>query len=198
MCRFIESIQLNNGEFRRLNFHQARVQQVFDDHYPNSKVLQLTEILQPLDIPKKGIFKCRIVFNNELHQLEITPYIRREINSLKLVATDMKSLPYKIEDRTKINEAYAKRGNCDDVLLAKHGLLTDTSYSNIALYNGIEWFTPTKPLIYGVNRAQLIDENKIIEKDIKPSDIKNFRSIRLFNAMIEFGEIELTIDRIML
>ena len=63
---------------------------------------------------------------------------------------------------------------------------------------GLNGSPPTKPLIYGVNRAQLIDENKIIEKDIKPSDIKNFRSIRLFNAMIEFGEIELTIDRIML
>lgn len=196
MYRFIESIQLNNGEFRRLNLHQARVQKVFDEFYPSAEVLQLSEILQQLEIPSTGIHKCRILFDNELQQLEITPYIRHEINSLKLVATDMISLAYKIEDRTKINEAFGKRGNCDDVILIKDGLLTDCSYSNIALTDGLKWFTPTKPLVYGVNRAQLIAENKIIEMHIKPNDIKNFHSIRLFNAMIEFGEIELKIDRI--
>jgi len=51
-------------------------------------------------------------------------------------------------------------------------------------------------LIYGVNRANLLEEGKIFEKDIKLSDLQNYSAIRLFNALIEFGEIELNISNI--
>jgi hypothetical protein len=32
---------------------------------------------------------------------------------------------------------------------------------------------------------------RIIEKDIKADELANFSSLRLFNAMVEFGECEL-------
>lgn len=198
MYRFIESIQLNNGEFRRLDLHQERIGRVFTDFYPESKVFQLSELLQQLEVPSSGIHKCRIVFDNEVRHIEIMPYTIRRIFTLKLVETDMESMAYKMEDRKKLNDAFALRGSCDDVLLIKNGLLTDTSYSNIALLKDDQWFTPEKPLIYGVNRTQLINEKKITEIDIKPDEIPNFQLIRLFNAMIEFGEIELNIKNIML
>jgi len=196
MYRFIESIQLNNGEFRRVNLHQERIGRVFTEFYPHSEAFQLTELLQKIEIPSTGIHKCRIVFDNIVRQIEITPYSIRRIFKLKLVETDMESLPYKVEDRHKLNEAFAQRGDCEDVLLIKNGLLTDTSYSNIALLKDNQWFTPAKPLIYGVNRAQLLIEKKITEMDIKPDEIPNFQAIRLFNAMTEFGEIELSNDSI--
>jgi 4-amino-4-deoxychorismate lyase len=109
------------------------------------------------------------------------------------VPTEIESLPYKKEDRKDYNAAFGMRGNCDDVLLLKNGLLTDTSICNIAFFDGRCWLTPAKPLIYGVNRASLLEEGKIIEKDIKLDELKKFSNVRLFNAMIEFGEIELKI-----
>lgn len=196
MCRFIESIKLAEGRFYRLELHQIRVDKVFADFYPAVKPINLAELLMKSDFPETGIHKCRIVFDSEVQFLEYIPYVRREIKSLKLVETDMETLPYKIEDRTKLNIAFAKREACDDVLMVRNDLLTDTSYSNIALFDGENWITPKVPLLFGVNRAQLVAENKLIQKDIKVSELFNFQLIRLFNAMIEFGELEIAIGSI--
>ncbi len=196
MCRFIESIKLQDGKFYRIALHQARVDKVFADFYPAVKPINLVELLIKSDFPETGIHKCRIVFDSEMQSLEYIPYVRREIKSLKLVETDMETLPYKIEDRTKLDIAFAKREACDDVLMIRNDLLTDTSYSNIALFDGENWITPKSPLLFGVNRAQLVAENKLIQKDIKVSELFNFQRISLFNAMIEFGEMEIQIDAI--
>lgn len=196
MCRFIESIKLQDGKFYRIALHQARVDKVFADFYPAVKPINLVELLMKSDFPETGIHKCRIVFDSEVQSLEYLPYVRREIKSLKLVETDMETLPYKIEDRTKLDIAFAKREACDDVLMIRNDLLTDTSYSNIALFDGENWITPKSPLLFGVNRAQLVAENKLIQKDIKVSELFNYQRISLFNAMIEFGEMEIQIDAI--
>jgi 4-amino-4-deoxychorismate lyase len=86
------------------------------------------------------------------------------------------------------------RGNYDDIIMLNNGLLSDAWYSNIALWDGINWCTPTLPIIYGTQRAALLQSAKIIEKDISKEDLCIYSRIRLFNAMIEFGEIELDIN----
>lgn len=197
MCRFIESIKLQDGDFKRLELHQARIRKAFEAFYPNEKVFDLAEFLSQSDFPtEKGIFKCRIVYDAEIRQLEFSQYIMRPINSLRLVETEIESLPYKLEDRSLYNEAFAQRNDSDDVLLVKSGLLTDTSYCNIALFNGNNWFTPRIPLLYGVNRAEFLNKGKLIEKDIKVLELRDYQKIALFNAMIEFGELMLEIDKV--
>lgn len=197
MCRFIESIKLQDGEFKRLELHQARIQKAFDAYYPNEKVFDLVESLNNSDFPtEKGIFKCRIVYDSKICQLEFNQYIMRPINSLCLIETEIESLPYKPENRDLYNKAFALSSNCDDVLLVKNGWLTDTSYCNIALFDGNRWFTPRIPLLYGVNRAELLKYGKLVEKDIKAQELKEYQEIALFNAMIEFGELVLDIDKV--
>ena len=49
---------------------------------------------------------------------------------------------YKQADRRVLDEAFALRDTADDVLIVRHGLLTDTSIANIALWDGCEWHTP--------------------------------------------------------
>jgi 4-amino-4-deoxychorismate lyase len=196
MCRFFESIKIKDGVVYRLKLHQERVNNAFAAGYPDEDILSLFEIINQSVIPQSGIYKCRIVYDSDLISFEIAPYVRREIKSLRMVDTDMESYLYKQEDRTLFNEAFAKRGECDDVLLVKNGLLTDTSYSNIALYDGTNWFTPRIPLLYGVNRAELLESGKLIEKDIAATELKNYKQIALFNAMIEFGELILPVEQI--
>ena len=196
MCRFVESIQLKAGQFKRLELHQVRLQKALAESYPNVKMIELAESLKNTYFPTEGLFKCRVVYDSEIRLIEFAPYIRREIRSLKLVETKLESRAYKLEDRSGLNAAFAQRDDCDDVLLVRDGLLTDTSYCNIALYDGESWFTPGIPLVYGVNRAELLAEGKLIKKDITVTDLKNYRQIALFNAMIEFGELVLDIGKI--
>ena len=196
MCRFVESIKLKDGVFYRLQLHQQRVNKAFETFYPTCEPVNVVETLFQTVFPQEGVSKCRLVYDSDLQSLDIAPYVRREIRSLKLVETTQESLPYKPEDRTEFNAAFAQRGGCDDVLLFKDGLLTDTSYCNIALYDGENWYTPRTPLLYGVNRMQLLSESKLMEKDIKASELMNFQYISLFNAMIEFGELQLDVSTI--
>ena len=194
MPLFIESVKLVNGVFYRLSLHQIRVNKIFVEYFPTDKVIDLEELFYHSDFPKVGKYKCRLVFDENIQQFEIVEYQIRSIKNLRLVETSAKSFPYKIEDRSAFNDAFAQRGTCDDVLLVREGFFTDTSYANIALFDGNKWFTPETPLVYGVNRAELLSEGLIHEKQIKLSELQNYTRIRLFNAMIEFGEIEIGIE----
>ena len=189
MCRFVESIQLKEGQFKHIELHQLRLQKAMADFYPNEKVINLAESLNQSSFSHEGLFKCRVVYDSEIRQIEFIPYIRREIKSLRLIETDIESRFYKLENRSEFVAAFGLRGNCDDVLLVKNGLLTDTSYCNIALSDGENWYTPRIPLLYGVNRAKLIADGKLKEKDIKQTEFVNFQNISLFNAMIDFKDI---------
>lgn len=196
MCRFIESIKLLDGVFYRLEFHQKRMNRCSDLFFPEANRPDLQSALNNSHPPQTGLYKCRVTYDSKIRKIEYLPYRKREIHSLQIVEVQIKSLPYKQEDRSDLDRAFAMRGNFDEVLLVKNGLLTDTSICNIALFDGSEWFTPAKPLIYGVNRANLIEEGKIVEKDILLNDLENFSHIRLFNALIEFGDTELDIGNI--
>jgi 4-amino-4-deoxychorismate lyase len=64
----------------------------------------------------------------------------------------------------------------------------------LAFFNGSEWHTPLHPLLLGTHRARLIEENKIIEKDITLSDLANYTILKYINAMMlweESPEIEI-------
>ena len=86
---------------------------------------------------------------------------------------------------------FAQRGSCDDILIVRRHLLTDTSIANIALFDGKHWHTPQSPLLKGTKRAELLDKGILSERKIHVEDIPSYSTVRLFNAMIDWGELEL-------
>jgi len=198
MYRFIESIKLLNGEFFRLKLHQQRMDKVFDIFYPDLIKIDLYDSLNLLNFPKDGFYKCRIVFDSKIQDIEFLPYQLPQIRTLKVVEISIPSTIYKSADRKEINEVYSQREKCDDVLLMKNNLVTDSSYCNTAFFNGKTWFTPKTPLIYGIQREELLKNKKIFEKDIGIDSVFSYQSICLFNALIEFGEIMFSTENIQL
>ena len=117
----------------------------------------------------------------------------REVQSLAIIRSDEIDYTYKNTNRESLNRLFAQRGKCDDILIVKQGLLTDTSIANIALYDGSNWYTPKHPLLKGTKRAQLLAQGIVQEKELGPEDLSSFPIIRLFNAMIDWGEQELPV-----
>ena len=105
MCRFVESIQLKNGEFKRLKYHQERILKAMSDYFPAEKVFDLLEALSLTSFPTEGLYKCRLVYDSMIRKIEFIPYKRPEIKTLRLVETKMESVPYKKEDRSLLNAA---------------------------------------------------------------------------------------------
>lgn len=57
---------------------------------------------------------------------------------------------------------------------------------------------PKRPLLYGTKRASLLDKRLIKEADITLDVLRKACKVSLFNAMIEFGEIEIDGKHIMM
>ena len=61
---------------------------------------------------------------------------------------------------------------------------------------GKHWGTPRHPLLPGTKRAALLDKGMIQKADITLEDLRNANKVSLFNAMIDFGEIEIAIENV--
>lgn len=160
--------------------------------------IDLSELLQAwTPNNQKGLQKCRIKYANEIIEIGFFPYTFPKINSLKILVDNDIDYSFKYDDRSALNLLYKQRETCDDILIIKNGLITDTSYANILFYNGKDWLTPEKPLLKGTQRAKLLSEEKIKTADIRLEDLKYFTNARLINAMIRFeDEVDIPIHKI--
>lgn len=188
MLRLVESIKVHDGVIYNLEQHQERMDRsVYKLTGEKNRVNLSDELTVPAEF-STGLYKCRVVYTEKIKLIEFVPYIRRTIRSLKLIHADI-DYSCKYEERAALNILFAQRGECDDILIIKNGLVTDTSSANIAFTDGKECFTPATPLLHGTKRNRLIAEKKLIERDITAADIKNFRHASVLNAMIDPGEI---------
>ena len=129
-------------------------------------------------------------YTREVLKVEYVPYRMRQVHSLRLVTCDEIDYSYKSTDRQCLNDLFAQRAGHDDILIIRDGLLTDTSICNVALWNGTSWITPARPLLCGTMRAYLLDKGLVQAGDIPVGDLPKYTRIRLFNALIGFGEID--------
>lgn len=144
MCQFIETIRIDSGEARNLTYHEQRLNDTRNHFWPGSHALQLADFLPP--VPESGIHKLRIVYGQDgIEDVTCTPYLLRPVRSLALIQADDIGYTYKSTDRQVLDRLFAQRGSCDDILIVRRHLLTDTSIANIALFDGKHWHTPQSP-----------------------------------------------------
>lgn len=156
----------------------------------------LDQFLQELTTPQQGVFKCRIVYDDQTKEVEFTPYTIRSVKKLKIVENDRINYEFKYVDRKQIDKLFEEREACDDILIVRKGEVTDASYANIVFRRGNDWVTPWSPLLKGTMRQKLIEENKIIPEKILLEDIPTFKSFKLINAMLEFDSPEIDVSNI--
>jgi len=186
MYPLLETIRISNGHAMFVDYHQQRMDSSYKALFGFSNPFSLDEILSAERFPSGRILKCRLLYGKEVCKSSYAPYKYREVNSLKIIHCDNIEYGLKYTDRKAIESLFAKRAGCDDILIVKKGLLTDTSFSNIAFYDGEIWWTPARPLLKGCCRQRLLDQAKIKKTIIKEPDIKCFQSFRLLNAMLDF------------
>jgi 4-amino-4-deoxychorismate lyase len=196
MSRLIESIRLFNGVFNNLVFHQARMDAAIRDLFHQENAINLHNHLNTLLYPKEGLYKCRIVYDTTVRKTEFVLYAPKAVGSLKIVESNTIDYAYKYEARTSIDEVYALRDNCEDIIIVKNGLVTDSSYSNLIFFNGKHWVTPARPLLRGTMRQSLLDAGMIKESPVALNEIPTFQRCRLINAMVGFNGPELSVSQI--
>jgi 4-amino-4-deoxychorismate lyase len=192
MCLLLETIYLNNGAFRNLDYHQARMskssQSLFEANSP-----ELVSALACNIIPLSGLFKVRVMYGQEIKNIEFIRYQVKPVQSLKLVYDNHISYQHKFTDRSQLERLLDQKENADEILIVKNGLITDASFANIIFKKGERWFTPRAYLLNGVMRKCLLDNKHIEEADINEGNFRDYESCKLINAMLgmEASEIPL-------
>jgi 4-amino-4-deoxychorismate lyase len=227
MYRFIETIKLEDGNFKLLDYHNKRLNKTILHFFKKTPAIDIGKFLPLADTElKQGLFKCRIVYSDKIENIEITPYTKKNIKRLKIIRSNI-DYSFKYENRNNIDdilhntinnfllekESFKNKNRSNpenvnnledvnknelaiDILIVKNGLITDTSYSNVILYDGKEWFTPKSFILNGVKRQFLLNTGKIKEIKITLNDLKIFEKISLINAMLEPQDIEIGIENI--
>lgn len=184
--KYVETIKIVDGEVMNYAYHRQRAF--------NTNGAILPHFITVPDEYKKGMVKCRVVYDSIVHYIEFIPYTFPTIHSLQTVDVPHYFYENKYTDRQELQRLFAKRGICDDVLIAVNGKIADTSFCNVVFENNEGLFTPQRPLLKGVKRAVLLDKNIITTRDISIDQIGEYDRLHLINAMIDLGNPSTIVD----
>ena len=185
---FVEVAKVMNGVFVDPLPHIKRVASTTLDFFSEPLSLQLTNDMIPVDL-RTGLVKCRIVYDRKVLSINFESYNIRNIKSLALIEENTIDYSYKYLNRVSINKLLALRVNCDDILIVKNTLVTDTSYTNVVFkdFEG-RLYTPASTLLAGTKRQKLLDAGNIHEKEIHVNDFRLYVGVYLINAMIDIED----------
>ncbi|MCR8710609.1 aminotransferase class IV family protein [Aliarcobacter butzleri] len=180
--KYFETIKCEDFEVFNLDYHQKRVANTIGLN------INLQEYINPIS---EELLRCKLIYDeNGVVDVLYFPYKKREIQSFKIIFDNEIEYSKKYLNRTKLDELYEKRDDCDEVIIIKNEIVTDTTIANIAIFYENSWITSKNCLLGGTTRARLLEEKKLFEKDITLDMLKNASKVALMNAMIGFDEIK--------
>lgn len=183
---FFETLKIENGKILNLEQHNIRLNRTIYDIFDKKSDFNLSHFVKS---PDDKTYRCKVIYDENIQSIDFIPYKPRIFRSFKIIHSKI-CYPYKSVNRDELNELFTQKGVCDDIVIVKDGLICDTSIANIAIYDGIQWITPKKPLLFGTQRAKLLKDKLLIEKDIKVKDMKDTVRFAIINALIGFHEVK--------
>ena len=174
---------MTNLPFHQLRFEQTRAGCLGLDQHP-----ALEQLIRIPDNHLTGLVRCRITYGSQIEKIEFETYQRRNIRSVKLVISDSITYPYKFTDRSRLKALYDQKGTCDDILIVRHGEITDSYAANVVFWNGQEWHTPLHPLLPGTMRAFLLSQGSIRAEIITTDSLPHYKKFKLINAFQSLDE----------
>lgn len=182
--RLIESICIENGEPQRLAVHQERVDRAFMQLFPGEAPLHLTRLFQSQQLPGQGIHKARLVYTHAgISEFTIEPYGIRPHRRIGLVEAPGFQYPHKFEDRRFFQSLFRLHPTLDDFIILHGGLLTDSTYCNLALHDGTGWYTPATCLLPGIRRHYYMKKGIVHTARIEVGQLRQYKRIAFINAM---------------
>ncbi len=187
--KLFETIHIQDGKALHLSYHNDRCNRSRKLLFGARGRIDLTEHLR--DLPTKGLYRAKVIYDAKNIHTTYTLYRPKKIARVRLLETAL-NYSHKYLDRKALNQALTQYPDFDEMLFAREGLLTDTTIANIALRQAGIWYTPARPMLPGTTRARLLDEGRIVLRDMPASTIAAYDGLALMNAMIGFYEIDLS------
>lgn len=182
MSQLVESIWIHKGRLINLPYHQARYNRTFRHLFGTNARIDLRSIIIA-DTLKDDDIKCRIIYDEKNIEVEYMPYIRKNLDTARLVFDNTIEYDYKYLHRPALDSLFGLRNDCDEIIIVKEGYITDAYYYNIIIQKNNQYYTPAKPLLEGIMRQYYLDKGSIIPLDITVDELLNASNIYLINAL---------------
>ncbi len=187
MSLFFETIKVKNSKIFNLKYHNNRLNNTIMQTFSKKTDFDLKDFINPPD--DETLYRCKVIYDTNIKEVSFAPYKMRKFKSFICIKSDI-SYSLKSTDRNEFEELTKLNKEYDDIIIIKDDLITDTTIANIAIYDGLRWFTPKTPLLAGTLRASLIDKNLLKTKDFGKKELKSCVKIAIMNAMIGFYELK--------
>ena len=188
--KLLETIKCFDGKLSNIEKHNERFNRSRKKCFGADDEIHLQEVIQIPENAKMGLFRCRVIYSRKIEKIEFVPHRFREISTLKLIENNHIEYNFKFADRKTLDNLFAKRGDCDDILIVKNGFVSDSYTANVVFFDGIKWWTPETPLLAGTQRSRLLEEGNIFKCSIAPGDISKYTFVGLINAMWDLEELK--------
>ena len=187
MFQFIETIRVEQGQLKKCEVHQKRMDDTLA-HFGVKSFASLHDIQCPLPYSSLDLVKCRVLYDfTQFLQIDFTPYSIKQISTVSLVDIGDRDYSFKSADRQWITDLLNTSG-ASEIIMHDNGTVKDASYANLAFYDGSRWITPARPLLQGTKRDSLLSNNIIFKESILVEDLSNFTKIKFINAMMNWEE----------
>ena len=190
MCQLLETIKVRQNMLQHVSFHNERVNYSRASLFKAVEPWNLSELITIPALNADLIYRCRFLYSHAVEHVEFIPYTPRIIQKLLLVYVENLDYSFKYANRDALDKlkSSAAAGDNADILIVKNGLITDTSFSNIAFFDGSKWYTPDSPLLKGTKRALYLNSGMLTARRIKPEDLPIYQKARLINAMLDLED----------
>jgi 4-amino-4-deoxychorismate lyase len=177
---FVETIRIENKKALNIKYHNIRINKTI---YENYNIISDIDLGLVIDTNREDITKCRVLYNKNIIDIEYIKYHKKNIKSFKIISTDME-YKYKYQNRDMIVKHLDS--SYDDIIITKDGLIRDISYANIAVRIDKVWYTPKNYLLYGTMLGKMIENSRLILKDITIQELQIIEKFAIINSMIGF------------
>lgn len=182
MFSFLETICIQDGKAKHLDFHQMRVNETFNQFFPELEPLDLEELVAEQSLPIEETHRLRITYQEDPETIEIIPYTHKDIKRFALVDTGEIDYGLKWSERGFFKTFLEAHPEADEVIFVKDGKVQDCSIANLAFLKEGIWYTPEDPLHWGTTRARLIIEEEVEETDILVEELESYERVCLINV----------------
>ena len=192
----METLRLQDGQVLHLEYHRRRLAASLEAHgMVLAKARDCAERMSSWAMEESrkhatGIYRASFTLSLDGQiSLRCIPYSRPVLRSFRLVEAEELEYSYKYADRRALEAIAGTCGPNEVALVVQGGLLTDSTFSNIVCQSRSgELFTPANPLLRGTCRERCLEKGLLQAVDIPASEMGQFESIHLINAMNEPGD----------
>ncbi|OBX63768.1 hypothetical protein A9Z63_04435 [Moraxella lacunata] len=188
LIMLFETLAINNGRILNLDYHNRRFKQGQLFLHCQTMIDDIADIICVPDEFNNKFIRCRVTYDKYSIKVEYFDYIPKSIQSFKIIECDSIDYAYKYDDRNLLNQLLSQKGDCDEIIIIKNGLVTDCSIGNLLFLKNNHWYTPDTPLLQGTQRAYLLEAQKIHLANIDKNNIWQYEKVMMINALNAFDE----------